>query len=82
MVNGILHFVSASEESERVRQSNLRREYHNPDPITGIGMARLNQVEGLPCAGPAIRVFTILSKRGRGYRVTEVATACDIPVRG
>ena len=35
-----------------------------------IGRMTLDQVQGLPVCGPAIKCFTLLSKRGPGYRVT------------
>ena len=34
-----------------------------------IGRMTLDQVQGLPVCGPAIKCFTLLSKRGPGYRV-------------
>lgn len=34
-----------------------------------IGRMTLDQVQGLPCAGPAIKCFMLQSKRGNGYRV-------------
>lgn len=32
-----------------------------------IGRMSLDQVQGLPCAGPAVKVFMLQSKRGNGY---------------
>jgi len=33
-----------------------------------IGRMTLDQVQGLPVCGPAIKCFMLLSKRGNGYR--------------
>lgn len=72
MEHGCLRFLDASERHQATVRHDLQRFMAKPapDPITSTGLAHLNQVQRLPCAGPAIKVFTLLSKRGPGFQPT------------